>query len=119
MRLPELLMIAPSRTIAETRRGGLLGIVQHRPRKLARDQVAGIVIGAVGINLARHSEAQLARRPFELGAGHHDIDQFAFDRGDGTAYRECRRAVDRSEVGQGAVRLDMADAVTDRPRHTL
>ena len=114
--------IADDRSFAHHRRdarGSLLGIVQHRAGKLARDQVAGIVIGAVGINLARHSEAQLIRRAFEFGAGHHDIDQLAVDGGDGVADSERRRAVDRSEVGQCAVRLDMADAVADRPRHPL
>src|SRR5215475_2614863 len=71
------------------------------------------------MDLARHSEVELARRAFELGAGHHDIDQFGIDRRDRAADRERRRAVDSGEIGERAMRLDMPDPMPDGARHAL
>src|SRR5215217_9304166 len=39
--------------------GGELGVVQHRARLLAAREVAGVVVSAVGEDLARHLEPEL------------------------------------------------------------
>src|SRR6516164_5497091 len=113
-------LLVPAGSSSSLGQGGLGHEARrHRSWQFARDEVAGVVIGAVGIDLARHSEAQVGRCALELGAGHQDIDQLGVDRGDGPADREHRWALDCGEISQRAVRLDVADAIAEGARHPL
>ena len=88
-----------------------LRIVQHRAFLLARDEVAVVLIGAVG----KHFECERQSRGFaggdELGIRQHDKGQIAIHRLDASGDGTGRHVVLAGDIGNRSMGLHMGDLI--------
>jgi hypothetical protein len=83
--------------------------VDDGARELARDEVAGVGIGAIGVDFARHAQAEFLPRLLQREPRHHHKDVSGIDRFHRA--RDGPREVDVlvGDVAERAVRLDVAE----------
>ena len=80
-------------------------IVQDRARVRARDQVAGLGVSPVGVDLARQRQTEPLAGPLGLEAGHDHEDQVAVQRPDRPGHRQGEIRVRVGDVAQRPVGL--------------
>ena len=98
-------------------RGGRLGIMDHGARLLARHEIAGLGIGAVGEDLPRRSHAAALGSALDLGAGDGQDHQLPVHGLDRACDRVGGRRILRCPIGKRAMGLHVGDAMAGQGRH--